>query len=83
VATLTIRGVDAAIQQRIRMQAAQHGRSMEAEVRATLSQVYGEVPFGVALLRALDQFRQETGGVDLELPARSQPRVVDLSGDGP
>jgi plasmid stability protein len=36
MATLTIRGLDPAMHARLRVEAARHGRSMEAEVRAIL-----------------------------------------------
>jgi plasmid stability protein len=36
IATLTIRGLDPETHARLRIQAARHGRSMEAEVRAIL-----------------------------------------------
>ena len=36
MATLTIRGLDPVMHARLRVEAAQHGRSMEAEVRAIL-----------------------------------------------
>jgi antitoxin FitA len=36
IATLTIRGLDPATHARLRIEAARHGRSMEAEVRAIL-----------------------------------------------
>ena len=38
MATLTIRNVDAGVKERLRVRAARHGRSMEAEVRSTLSE---------------------------------------------
>lgn len=37
VATLTIRGLDPVTHARLRVEAARHGRSMEAEVRAILT----------------------------------------------
>jgi plasmid stability protein len=37
MATLTIRNVDAGVKERLRVRAARHGRSMEAEVRSILS----------------------------------------------
>jgi plasmid stability protein len=37
MATLTIRDVDAGVKKRLRMRAARHRRSMEAEARAILS----------------------------------------------
>jgi plasmid stability protein len=36
MATLTIRGLDQALHERLRVKAAENGRSMEAEVRAIL-----------------------------------------------
>jgi hypothetical protein len=41
-ATLTIRNVDAALKQRLRVRAAHHGHSMEAEVRAILKETLNE-----------------------------------------
>ena len=38
MATLTIRNVDAAVKERLRVRAARHGRSMEAELRSILSE---------------------------------------------
>jgi plasmid stability protein len=41
MATLTIRSVDAELKERLRMRAARHGRSMEAELRHILSDALG------------------------------------------
>ena len=38
MATLTIRGVDDTVKERLRVRAARRGRSMEAEVRAILTE---------------------------------------------
>jgi plasmid stability protein len=38
MATLTIRNVDAAVKARLRVRAARHGHSMEAEARTILSE---------------------------------------------
>jgi plasmid stability protein len=38
MATLTIRNVDAGVKERLRVRAARHGRSMEAEARSVLSE---------------------------------------------
>ena len=38
MATLTIRNVDPAVKGRLRVRAARHGRSMEAEIRSILSE---------------------------------------------
>jgi plasmid stability protein len=38
MATVTIRNIDAAVKERLRVRAARHGRSMEAEARTILSE---------------------------------------------
>ena len=78
MATLTIRGVDEVTRQRIQVRAARNRRSMEAEVRHTLSQVYDQPLFGDVLLQAAASFREETGGVDLVATPRTMPRIQDL-----
>ena len=42
MATLTIRNLDAALKERLRIRAAQHGHSMEAELREILQQTLKE-----------------------------------------
>jgi antitoxin FitA len=44
VATLTIRGLDPQTHAQLRIEAARHGRSMEAEVRAILQERLGPAP---------------------------------------
>jgi len=39
MATLTIRNIDDEVREQIRLQAAEHGRSMEAELRAILGDI--------------------------------------------
>jgi plasmid stability protein len=70
VATLTIRNVDAAVKERLRVRAARHGRSMEAEVRSILSAVLAadrDQP-EPNLAEAIRRRFAPLGGVDLELP---------------
>lgn len=71
--TLTIRQVDDDVKARLKVRAAKHGRSMEAEVRAILGEaVSGEAAIETEdpLIAALQNFRRMTGGVELNLPAR-------------
>ena len=70
MATLTIRNVDAAVKERLRVRAARHGRSMEAEARTILSQaVAGERDRPEPNLAEVIRRRfAPLGGVDLELP---------------
>ena len=77
MATLTIRQLDDRTHARLRGRAAEHGRSVEAEVRAILDAVV-DVPVSNVLV-ALHESFAKVGGVDLELPERSDaPRPVDL-----
>ena len=71
-ATLTIRSVDAALKERLRVRAAQHGHSMEAELRDILQETLKE-PEPPAEPHLYDRIRARfapLGGVDLELPPR-------------
>lgn len=76
--TLTIRNVDELTHDRLRRRAAENGRSVEAEVRDILAREVRRPKQN--LLLSLHATMQEIGGVDLELPARTEPpRDVDLS----
>jgi antitoxin FitA len=82
VATLTIRDVDTAVKERLRIRAARHGRSMEAEVRLILSAAVAadrEQP-EPNLAEAIRRRFAPLGGVDLELPSPEfvgEPPSVD------
>lgn len=71
MATLTIRNVDTVVKERLRVLAARHGRSMEAEVRAILSEAAaGENDEPEPnLAEAIRRRFAPLGGVDLELPS--------------
>ena len=75
-ASITIRNLDPALKERLRVRAAQHGRSMEAEARGILQTVL--TPQGAPPVRHLyDRIRARftpLGGVDLELPPREPVR---------
>ena len=78
MAALTIRQLDERTHARLRAKAAEHGRSVEAEVRAILDAAV-DLPETNFLL-ALRQSVAEVGGVDLVIPPRTdQPRSVDFS----
>ncbi len=77
--TLTIRNVDAAVKERLRLRAARHGRSMEAEARTILGEAVasdGDQP-EPNLAEAIRRRFAPLGGVDLELPP------PELVGDPP
>jgi plasmid stability protein len=80
VAAITVRNLDDRLKERLRVRAAQHGRSMESEVRAILVEAVGEPGDSEDLFQSiLDRFG-EIGGVELDLPARNTPvRGADFS----
>jgi plasmid stability protein len=78
MATLTIRQLDENTHARLRRRAADHGRSVEAEVRAILDVVTNRSEENV-LLALHDSFAQ-VAGTDLQPPERADlPRAVNLS----
>ena len=80
MAAVTVRNLDDHVKERLRMRAAAHGRSMESEIRAILTEAAsapGDKDDLFATL--LDRFAG-IGGVELDLPERSTPaRAPDLS----
>lgn len=82
MASLTIRGLDEGTKTRLRVRAARHGRSMEAEARHILADaLVADVDAPSTGLGSRIQARfAALGGLDIDLPARSeQPRAADLS----
>lgn len=80
MATLTIRDFDDRLRDQLRIRAAQHGRSMEAEVRAILSQALITQSESSGLGSRIHQRFAAVGSIDLDLPDRiEQPRDPDLS----
>ncbi len=67
MAVMTIRGLDDEVRDRLRLRAAQHGRSMEAEVRAILTAAVAS-PVERTLVDLLLDMREALGGVELETP---------------
>lgn len=80
MAALSIRNLDQSVKHGLELRAARHGRSMEAEVRAILTEAVRESPESAGLFTALlDRFGM-LGGVDLELPGRADPaRAADFT----
>ena len=76
MAMLTIRSLDPALKERLRVRAAQHGRSMEAEVRAILQTALNapERPPERNLYERIRARFASTGGVDVKLPPRKPAR---------
>ena len=77
--TLTVRNVETRLKEKLRIRAARHGRSMEAELRHILRETLaGEEPRELNLAEAIRRRFAPFGGVELEphpdVPAREPPR---------
>lgn len=71
MATLTIRQLDDAVKEKLRVRAAQAGRSMEEEAREILSEAVGErYATGPEFLAMAQELFGDGKGVDLDLPRR-------------
>lgn len=81
MAAASVRDLDEVMRERLRVRAARHGRSMEAEIRAILTEAVTPTEDAAGLARTLLRRSGDLGGVELELPARREaPRAADLSG---
>ena len=75
MATLTIRNVDDTVKDKLHLRAARNRRSLEAELRAIVTEVAGTEGRGdVNLAEAIRRRFAPFGGVDLELPPREPGR---------
>lgn len=79
MATLTIRGLDDGTKARLRVSAARHGRSMEAEVRSILEEALPSQQASDGLGSRIRARFSTVGGVDLDLPSRDEmPRAASI-----
>jgi plasmid stability protein len=79
MAAVSIRNLDETVRERLRMRAAAHGRSMEAEMRAILMAAVEEPGDNTNVVESLVYGFVALGGVDLNLPPRSDPaRAADF-----
>jgi plasmid stability protein len=79
VASLTVRGLDQETKARLRIRAARHGRSMEAEVRSILREALAaqELPQDTGLGSRIHTRFAAIGGLELDLPPRTgEPRAA-------
>ncbi len=75
MASIIVRNLDDGLKQRLRIQAAANGRSMEAEVRDILQAALNRQPAAPQNLASAIRARfAPLGGVELELPPRSPMR---------
>ncbi len=80
MADISVRGLDDRVRDRLRVRAAEHGQSMEAEIRTILTEAVKDPdqPTGDLFTMLIDRFA-ELGGVDLDIPPRTEmPRVVNF-----
>jgi len=76
MATMTIRNIDDHLKARLRVRAAQHGRSMEDEARDILRAALSSHSNGpVSLVDSIRARIEPLGGVDLVLPPRETLRT--------
>lgn len=76
MATMTIRNIDDQLKARLRVQAAQHSRSMEDEARDILRVALStEATRPSSLVAAIRARIEPLGGIDLKLPEREAIRT--------
>ena len=74
MASITIRNLDDGVKTRLRIRAAEHGRSMEEEARVILRDAVGAKAGVDNLASAIRARFAPFGGVELDLPARQPMR---------
>ena len=74
MASITIRNIDDDLKRRLRVQAAEHGRSMEEEARQILRQGFSRPSVPENLGLAIHRRFAALGGVDLTPPDRGPMR---------
>lgn len=80
MAAVSIRNLDDHVKERLRVRAARHGRSMEAEIRAILMDAVNDPHESDGLFPAILERFGEVGGVDLDLPPRATPvRAAEIA----
>lgn len=79
MAAISVRDLDEDVAARLKVRAARHGRSMEAEVRAILTESLTGEDDRPNLGEAIRERFAQLGGVELDIPARrDMPRAADL-----
>ncbi len=81
MATITIRNIDDEIKTRLRLQAAQHGRSMEQEVREILSRALmskrNQPAFAQRIQQRFSALKLDALPIPERQPARIPPSMRD------
>ena len=79
MAAVSIRNLDDGVRERLRIRAAAHGRSMEAEMRSILIEAVSEPKESTNLFATIIDRFSAIGGVELDLPRRGTPvRAAEL-----
>ena len=76
MASITIRNLDDDVKRRLRVRAAEHGRSMEEEARDILRQVVGQPSAPRNLGQAIHARFAALGGINLPQPQRGPMRPI-------
>ncbi|MXY48173.1 MAG: plasmid stabilization protein [Gemmatimonadetes bacterium] len=74
MASMTIRNLSEDIKHRLRIQAAEHGHSMEEEAREILRTALSERNSPINLAQAIRACFEPLGGVELDIPPRKPMR---------
>ncbi len=74
---LVVRNLPVGIKEGLRRRASQHGRSLEAEARAILTDAVSDRDPVLDWLDDSAAFREETGGVELPIAPRGAAREVE------
>ena len=75
MASITVRNLEEGLKRRLRIRAAENGRSMEEEARVILrTTLYHQPPAQEDLASAIRARFAPLGGVELEIPPRSPMR---------
>ena len=79
MASITIRNLDDQVKERLRIEAALNGHSMEEEVRLILRRALKAPTSNMGLASRIHARFADAGGVELELPSREErARTVDF-----
>ncbi len=83
MASITVRNLEEGLKRRLRIRAAENGKSMEQEARDILrAALHAEPSSGKDLVRAIRSRFAPLGGVELELPPREPMREPPDFDDG-
>jgi plasmid stability protein len=74
MSSITVRKLDPAVKERLRVRAAEHGHSMEAEVRGILEEVLSVPNELTGLYKRIRALFEPFGDINLELPSREDTR---------